>query len=580
MKKLLLILATALVSFSGFAQDSVGEDESTITPGWTVRLNITEPDNVVSDVTYTMAQTESQIGNEFVYTYTIKVDVDSSKSSKYYIYVNYTDETGTVKTKNTAALYQAYNDGSIEIAVSAFLDSKGEIQYILSNSKYLLCDTNWTGLGYFDASKDGQPNMIYFNNTNQKGYVAVRNPGAATAEYIPGGNSQYQSNLVVQNNPNGVEGLYKAIFDYSNAKLSFEKVSDLELYIENYIPFVSASNFILPENVKAYRYSEYSEGVLKLTEITENPVMANQPVILCATQPGKYTISLTDEFNFNYIGEVTGGTRAFISDSYDEGSVFYGVHQPHLVPENSFTFDGEKFVKANTSDIITALNCYVKVEDDLESITIEFLEEEDPEEPVEPEEPEDVLYVHFTDANGNHLQTHWTVLEKQDDGSYYNTVDIAGFSYFVLSDANFKGAPTQHEPIIVGSFEGFPANKKWNDLDSDTYIYHVAETAAVLDDDIESSNTTTLVKTKVSDLSDDLFTPFIINTPHFQYYVTLDPEEETLTLTDSGTPTGIDNVSIDATNNNDSRIFNIFGQQVDRNYKGIVIQNGKKFFLR
>lgn len=572
MKKLLLTLATAFLAFSGFAQDIVGEDEPTITPGWTVRLNITEPANVVSDVTYTMAQTESQIGNEFVYTYTVKVDVDPSKSSKYYIYVNYTDETGTVKTKNTAALYQAYNDGSIEIAVSAFLDSKGEIQYILSNSKYLLCDTNWTGLGYFDASKDGQPNVIYFNNTKQKGYVYVRNLGAATAEYIPGGNTQYQANLVVQNNPNGVEGLYKAILDYSNAKLSFEKVSDLELYIENYIPFVSASNLTIPENVKAYRYSEYSEGVLKLAEITGNSVLANQPVILCATQPGNYTISLTDEFNFNYIGEVSG-SRAFISDSNDEGSVFYGVHQPHSVPAGSYTFDGEKFVKANTSDIITALNCYVKVDDDFESITIEFPEEEDPVEPVA-----EVLYIHFTDANGRYLQTNMTVLQLQGDGTYANEteIEIADYNYFVLAEATF-------EEILdtLDTEDDNTSGREWNEL-GDAYVYHVAATEAADEDDDEDttlSYTTTFVKTLASEL-DDEFTPFTINTSNGVNRIVLDPAHKTVTLIDNGPSTGINNVTVDGTSNNDGRIFNIYGQQVDSNYKGIVIQNGKKFILR
>nr|MDE7419964.1 hypothetical protein [Muribaculaceae bacterium] len=47
----------------------------------------------------------------------------------------------------------------------------------------------------------------------------------------------------------------------------------------------------------------------------------------------------------------------------------------------------------------------------------------------------------------------------------------------------------------------------------------------------------------------------------------------------SSLDTGVDNVYIDDPNS-DNRIFNVWGQEVDENYKGIVIKNGRKIIQR
>lgn len=46
-------------------------------------------------------------------------------------------------------------------------------------------------------------------------------------------------------------------------------------------------------------------------------------------------------------------------------------------------------------------------------------------------------------------------------------------------------------------------------------------------------------------------------------------------ILEAGTPTGIENVQV--AENENAPMYNLAGQQVDKNYKGVVIQNGKKF---
>lgn len=46
-------------------------------------------------------------------------------------------------------------------------------------------------------------------------------------------------------------------------------------------------------------------------------------------------------------------------------------------------------------------------------------------------------------------------------------------------------------------------------------------------------------------------------------------------ILEADTPTGIENVQV--AENENAPIYNLAGQQVDKNYKGVVIQNGKKF---
>lgn len=548
MKKLLLLLAGCLLASNiTLAQSQDGEEpEATTTPGWTVRLNITEPANVVSDQTYEMTKTDVQIGNEYVYSYTVTVNVDPSKSSKYYIYVSYTNEEGVVKTKNTAALYQTYNDGPVDITVAAFVDSKGEIQYILSNSKYLLCDTNWTGIGYFDASKDGLPNEIYYNNTKQKGYVAVRNLGTATTEYLPGGNTQYQSNLFIENNPGSQFGLFKAVFDYSNMTLSFEKINSLTLDVEDFIPFVSASEATLPMGLTAYVYSSYEDGVISMETLEGNVVPANTPVLLKGKK-GSYTITLSDDYNYVFVYDEGTSTRNYLIDSNSEGSLLYGVHQPHLVPANGYIYNNGTFTKASASDIIIALNCYFVIDDASapESISIVFPEEEE----------QDGITVNLgsdtTNQSGTIENNEITITTVGDGALIYVEVgdEVRSIYYYIAE----KEVVEEDGP---------------EDLPSGSY----AGKRRVLPDG--ASYTEAIVNNGVVTI------PLEVGEGQLHIATSADGDnEQVFTYTVAkGVPTAVE--AIETAPDEDGAIYNIFGQKVDASYKGIVIKNGKKFIQR
>lgn len=566
MKKLLLTLVSAFLAFSGFAQDiteepALGTEQNPYgeKSPWIFKIQRTQPQ--AETLFYYMSETTAKNGSDIVYSISLDVlNVDDSKQSCYYFTAIYVDETG----KQTSFAYGSRYDlplggDSEKITVAAW----GTKFATFSNKPYIIGDSNWTGLAYIPSSKDGSKSEIYLNSTtNTYKSLYTINAGASTDKYLAGQAAASFAN----SNSLTKSCLNKATVDYASGSISFEPVQSVFLDIQNVRTFVAPIDINVPAGVKVFTYAACDNGVLSVEALDEEIIPANTPVILKANVSGNYEFSFAGS-EFQYKEETS--PRTFLTDIQYEAYPFYGVHGVHYVPENGYIFDGEKFVKANSSDIITALNCYVKVDDDFESITIEFPEEE---EPVEPEA--EVLYVHFTDANGKHLQTHWATLEKQDDGTYMNNIDVAGFEYFVLADATFEETLST---LNTNPFEGYPCNREWNEL-GDAYIYHVAETTA-LDDVDTTPNTTDFVKTQVSELPGE-FTPFAINTSGYIYKIVLDPESETMTMTNNGTVTGIGNVTVDTPNSNDGRIFNIFGQQVDRNYKGVVIQNGKKFILR
>ena len=53
--------------------------------------------------------------------------------------------------------------------------------------------------------------------------------------------------------------------------------------------------------------------------------------------------------------------------------------------------------------------------------------------------------------------------------------------------------------------------------------------------------------------------------------------EVAVTFKSTGTETGLENIEL---LNTDAPMFNVLGMKVDKEYKGIVIQNGKKFLLK
>ena len=580
MKKILLTLASAFLAFSGFAQDipedpALGSEQNPYgeKSPWIFKIQRTQPQ--AETLFYYMSETTAKNGSDIVYSISLDVlNVDDSKPSYYYFTAIYVDESGKQTSYAYGSRYDLpFGGDSEKITIAAW----GTKYVTFSNKPYIIGDSNWTGMAYVPSSKDGSMSEVYLNSTtNTYKSLYTINTGASTDQYLAGQAAASFAN----SNSLTKSCLNKATIDYASGSISFEPVQSVVLDIQNARTFVAPIDINVPTGVKVFTYAACENGVLSVEQLDVEIIPANTPVILKANVSGSYEFSFAGS-EFQYKEETS--PRTFLSDIQYESYPFYGVHGVHYVPAGGYTFDGEKFVKANSSDIITALNCYVMSDDDVESIEIVFPEEEEPEE--EPEEPAEVLYIHFTDEKGNHLQTHFTELPYAN-GVYSNTVDVGPYEYFVFSDATF-------EKSVVSTYatypdpDDYPQNKQWNELSEDAIIYHLAENAEVLsddeDEDVQPAEpvTNNIVATKVSALNGKNPTPIQVESGLI-HTITLDPDPQnaTLKVTSTGETTGIENVIVNEPSIQDNRIFNIYGQQVDETYKGIIIKNGKKVYNR
>lgn len=623
MNKLLLLLPASLMAFNAFAEDDVqtpifyGEPSNMVL---TIQAmdSATEIGEEPAEVNYFL----QPIGDSNKYSttgfdITLRGYTDPSRgdkpakyiySIKYYKY-GYGNEAPEGDNNNpignndnSYTVFIGENDDDISLSVCAvWPDGKNYVEWIHNFSNIVATDANVYAYLYISGN-DLPKTFTYVNKfaaqtdidrtSLTKFYTKSDTNAANISTSFLKGNSQsglvYKSDNAFENDPE--DGVYKATLDYGTGELTLTPVTDeFEVFIDEFTTFVAPFDFKLTDGVKAYTLTYNAEGGYLDAEPVEGPtVKAYTPVVLAADEIDDYKFNIVSKPKpFEPIPVEGQGKKATLADSRMEGNVLVGVNHPHWldtyagkaddVKNNRYTLSGHEFIinkalstgKNYDNPITPQYTCFVELPLDIEnapqSLTIVF-----------PEEKEDVLYIHFTDAQGKYLQTHVTVLEKQDDGTYANKVDIAsGFSYFVLTDANFEETLAAFD---TDSSENSSSNREWSELGEEAYVYHVAETMSTADVETEP-NTVSLTKTKASELTGD-FTPFSIDTTGYTYRLELDADSETLTLTNTGTPTGVGNVSVDAPYNNDSRIFNIYGQEVGRDYKGIVIQNGKKFILR
>lgn len=595
MKKLLLTLATVLISFAGFAQDiteepALGTEQNPYgeKSPWVLTVQRTQPQGTYTY--YYIPKTESKKGNDDIYSLHVTLpNIEDSKQSCYYLTATYTDENGT-STKVVFTSGQSANNGSrydlplggddVELVVSAW----GGNTATWNIKEYTLCDAKWTAFGYFPGiTRNETSQTVTFYNPTEKSLTSRYFGGVA------GGDATVGTLYVTGANPAGVfavnqaeianPGINTATINYTLGTIDIKRASSLDVAINSVETFVAPTEVSVPEGIKAYTFVGYenaSDGaVAHFTSLSDGIIPAYTPVLLKADAPGTYSFIIPADAQFNheeYLYYKDKDTKYLkdVAVTYD-GCTFAGVNQAHNLPAKSFYLDNGQFVvNTDSKHVMAPFTCFINLDADVTSIAID-LGEEEVEEPIE-----DVLYVHFTDAQGNHIQTHYTVLTKQQDGTYASDVDMGNFTYFVLSDATFG-----ETLATLGAFDGYPANRQWNELGDEAYVYHIGETAA-LDDDVTvptTPSTTAFVKTKASELTGQ-FTPFALLTSGYTYQLSLNPDDETLTATNTGIATGIENVSVDKTDSNDSRIFDIFGRQVDASYKGIVIQNGKKYILR
>ncbi|MDE7436883.1 MAG: hypothetical protein K2M93_00210 [Muribaculaceae bacterium] len=369
MKKLILV-STALLTFAAFAQ--AADEQTQYAPGFRIEVTRMNPADDVQVIEMTPTE-YSKVGST-VYNAEVTVPVFENSHTKYRYNVIYTSETGESVTATTnLQVERNFEDGEMKIVVAAWYDGTATKEYdkykvSFSATPYVICDVNWTAMGYLKASETGEPQTTYFNVAKEKNYSAIRNVdlSKSTVNFIAGGNNQYQATFVEGTTPvRGKDTLYKAVFDYHKAAITFEEVDEIELEIDGCTPFVLPVAFIVPEGVTAYRYTGYADGVMTMDPVADGVVAANVPVILKADTKDVYTIKVQGEpvFEFVYSNPAKPGDRAWMANVAEDESDFYGVLQPRLAPTTGYVFDGAKFVKAEKNTIVGASQCYISLPD-------------------------------------------------------------------------------------------------------------------------------------------------------------------------------------------------------------------------
>lgn len=545
--KQLLLLSTGLMAFStlpAFAQDEV-EEPDTYSPGFVIEVNRINPADDMLVIEMAPTDHTKSGANTPVYNATVTVPVFENSHTKYWFNVIYTPEEGE-SLKYDTSIERGYEEGELTVTIAAWIDDKGALKTSFSNTPYVLCDENWTAMGYFEGSATGQPQTTYLNDSPEKNYSAIRNINlsASTDEFIAGGNNQFQSFFVEGDTPGKKKnGLWKAVFDYSIAAITFEEVHGFTVDIEKYRTFVAPAKATVPTGLKAYHFAGYADGVMTMDPIIGNEIAANVPVILVAETPGEYTLALTGEpeFNFSYSSD---GKRAWMASTAEEGSIYYGVHQPNFVPMPGYLFDGNKFVKVSSKTIVDTFRCDIRLTD----------EEAEGIDEIEVVYNEDVLYLHYTTEDGSYHSTHNEKLLKIDNGDYeLKEINFTGEgnTHFVLSNKNFTSTYSMLRAAHNDSWSGFKG-----------MVYH-----------LDGENMVAVDPTAADEIK-----PF--SKPAGTYALKVSTDEtgvpQTVAMT-ADTQSGIENIMSEK---GDDYIYNIFGQKVDENYKGIVIRNGKKFMNR
>lgn len=549
---LLLLLGAFLTCTSALAQTDEGS--------WKVVANVYDPSGI-EPVEYEMIETDvTKTGAKSkVYYATVDLfvfpDHPNPKTSKYQYVVTYTDKDGNVTKGNTPMIYQPIADGNIKVTISAWLNEKGQIATYASTSDYVICDSNWTGISYLAKSKDGENQLTYFNVRENNVIKAIRNIDLknSTTQFLAGGSTSPSANTACS------QGINKAEFDYKTSTVTVSKVSEMPIYVENYLPFVATVDITLPEGLDAYKFGRYDDqtSTLHVDLIESRTIEANTPIILKSDTPKEYVLSLGNDFK----GIASPlDKRTIIEDVHADESILYGAHYPHLLTTTHYIFDGEKFVPAVDKSIITPFSCYLNMEkyaETPESVQIAFPEQPEPTDP-------DMLYVHFTDSEGNYLSTYvnkyvgegpYSCLTKQSDGSYaLSWIEFTeNPTYFVLSSSNdFSAAPETEASLLADE------SKSWANFNGE--VYHQGE---------------------VVNPSSGNVVPFSHSSG--QFAISFNPSvigSEGYAIPTFGEPVSTGVEYIEDRNPQDDVIYNIYGMPVDESYKGIVIKNGKKFILR
>ena len=628
MKKILLTLASAFLAFSGFAQDNdETEGQITVQPeGWSIEVNLQNPSSQAG-ITYIKMEPAGTHKNGYD-TYTILVPIQTfpnESDSKYFLTVKYKNTEENIDASwilgspngstNGTSITRNKDEQPLNIAITAWYNTtSNKIEYIDSYINIFMLDLNdWVARAVWDRYRAAEDNVRYFVLDDNENKFNLRKNLSTTSGinnecFIAGKDTENNYTL---NSPQSVtKGVYKATIDYSTLTVNIEKATTITTLINNYGLFVAPVDVTIPDNISVYELNYLQDGLVG--KKIEGIIPAATPVVLKADE-SDYTLSdriisfeiSGDEYTFEKSSrKVNNNDRFYIADPVynlnEDEAKFIGTYQSHYLPSGvdayifdkkigSFKIQSSSVNMSSGSDpniLIPGFWGYLTLPsnawmegDDLSSLEINF-------DYVEPEEPAGFLYIHFTDEDGYHLQTHFVTLTYDYNNGVYtnNNVDVGDYEYYVFSTATFD----QPQVSSYAFPNDYPQNKPWNELNEDAIIYHLAENAEVLSDDDDEDEdvqpaepvTKNIVATKVSALTAANQNPTPIPATSLIHTITLDPAGTLTTVVNDDQTTGIENVIVNEPSTQDNRIFNIYGQQVDETYKGIIIKNGKKVYNR
>lgn len=520
----------------------------------------------------------------------------------------YEGEETNVKRTQTYTVFVGENDPAINLAVCArYPEGKSYVEWLHNFSNVVLGDGNLfsylyingnyrpvhdTALTSYKGTYDTKAKTGYYGTTFNytKIYSAADYSAANLNDVFLKGRSNNGLSLIdiddsAVEGKTGAntavvypEGVYNVGLDCATGKLSFTPCADgMQVYVGGMTTVTTPFDFVLPAGLKAYTLSYDADAQALAAAEVKGTVAAYTPVLLKAETAGYYTLAIaSEEMAIKPVQlEITGNTnKATIPDSHTDGNVLVGVSQPHWIDaypavKARYTLSGETFninsaAKNYDTPVVSQYSCYVELPVELAdapaSLPVTFPAVEEP--------VDEVLYVHFTDEYGNYSYTYDWELVKSDD-VHSVSVDFGMNSYFVLSDAPFAAADEETEEDVMTA--GDAALSKWNELDGN--IYHRGEASATF----SGAYSWPVAKTPGAEAA--AIVPFQV-APGGVYELAVNLADETPVLTATYLAiTGVENVVVDAPCE-DTRIFNIYGQQVDETYKGIVIRNGKKMILR
>lgn len=186
--------------------------------------------------------------------------------------------------------------------------------------------------------------------------------------------------------------------------------------------------------------------------------------------------------------------------------------------------------------------------------------------------PEKSLFIHITDEYGNFSYTfnHQIydvpyVATKLDKDTYQlrDVYFSENEKYFILADALFDN--TENESI------------SWKDLPEGTRLFYLSTDTEEVS---TMANEPSSAKLVVGSKDDENITPFTVTEGPKTLIINMNEDGNGGNVDLSYNPTtGVEEVTVMPVVT-DGRMYNLMGQPVDENYRGIVIKDGKKFINR